>query len=151
MRRGLVKRDERNIQDPFVSFRNEIDRVFDDFFSLRPTEMFDSNWVPAIDVDEDEKKVYVRAEIPGIDEKDISVTLEDNVLTISGEKKEEHEEKNKKRWQKESRFGSFQRSVRLPEGISADSAKARFKKGVLNIEIEKTEESKPRTIKIDVK
>ncbi len=151
MARGLIKRDEKNIQDPFVNFRNEMERVFDDFFSLRPTELFDSEWVPSIDVDEDEKNVYVRAEIPGIEEKDIDVTLEENILTISGEKKEEHEEKNKKQWLRESRFGSFQRSVALPEGIKADSAKAKFKKGVLNIEIEKTEKSKPKSIKIDVK
>ncbi len=151
MRRGLIKRDDRNIQDPFYSFKNELDRVFDDFFSLKPTEMFDSAWVPTVDVDEDEKKVFVRAEIPGIDEKDVSVTLEDNILTISGEKKEENEEKDKKRWVKESRYGSFQRAIALPEGLKADTAKAKFKKGVLNIELEKTEESKPRTIKIDVK
>ena len=151
MARGLIKRDEKNIQDPFVNFRNEMERVFDDFFSLRPTELFDSEWVPSIDVDEDEKNVYVRAEIPGIEEKDIDVTLEENILTISGEKKEEHEEKDKKHWLRESRFGSFQRSVALPEGIKAESAKAKFKKGVLDIEIEKTEKSKPKSIKIDVK
>ena len=151
MVRGLIKRDEKNIQDPFVSFRNEMERVFDDFFSLKPTEMFDSEWIPSIDVDEAEKNVYVRAEIPGIEEKDIDATLEENILTISGEKKEEHEEKDKKHWLRESRLGSFQRSVALPEGIKADSAKAKFKKGVLNIEIEKTEKSKPKSIKIDVK
>lgn len=132
-------------------FREDISRVFDDFFSLKPSELFESNWVPSIDVEDKKKSITVKAEIPGIEEKDLNVTLEKNVLTISGEKKEERKEeyKDKSYIFSERKFGSFSRSIALPEGIKAENVKATFRKGVLNIEIPKEKETE--TKKIDIK
>lgn len=133
-------------------FRKDISRVFDDFFSLKPTDLFESEWIPSIDVEDKKKSITLKAEIPGIDEKDLNVTIEKNILTISGEKKEERreEDKDKKYLFSERKFGSFSRSVVLPEGIKADNVKATFKKGVLNIEIPKENEAETKRIDIKV-
>ena len=129
-----------------------LSNVFDDFFRMAPTRLFSDEPIPKIDVKEDEKAIYVKAEIPGLDEKDLDVTLKDNVLTISGEKKEEtsEEDKDKNYRYCERRFGSFSRSIRMPEGIKADSVKASYKNGVLDIELPKSESAKPKKINISV-
>jgi len=133
-------------------FRKDISRVFDDFFSLKSTDLFESEWIPSIDVEDKKKSISLKAEIPGIDEKDLNVTLEKNILTISGEKKEERmeEDKDKKYLFSERKFGSFSRSIVLPEGIKADNVNATFKKGVLNIEIPKEKEAETKRIDIKV-
>ncbi len=150
MKWGLTKRNETKL-NPFEAFERDVKRIFDDFFSLEPVDLFDSAWMPTVDVEEDEKSIHVRAEIPGIDEKDLNVTLEDNVLTISGEKKEERKEENKRYVLAERRFGSFKRSITLPDEVKADSAKATFKNGVLTIDFEKKEVSQPKRITINIK
>ncbi|MGQ9844211.1 MAG: Hsp20/alpha crystallin family protein [Spirochaetota bacterium] len=150
MKWGLTKRNETKL-NPFEAFERDVKRIFDDFFALEPVDLFDSAWVPSIDIEEDEKSIHVKAEIPGIDEKDLTVTLEDNVLTISGEKKEERKEENKRYVLAERRFGSFKRSIALPNEVKADSAKASFKNGVLTINFEKKEVSQPKRITINVK
>lgn len=150
MKWGLTKRNETKL-NPFEAFERDVKRIFDDFFALEPVDLFDSAWVPLIDIEEDEKSIHLRAEIPGIDEKDLNVTLEDNVLTISGEKKEERKEENKRYVLAERRFGSFKRSIALPNEVKADSVKASFKNGVLTINFEKKEVSQPKRITINVK
>lgn len=150
MKWGLTKRNETKL-NPFEAFERDVKRIFDDFFALEPVDLFDSAWMPSVDVEEDEKSIHVRAEIPGIDEKDLNVTLEDNVLTISGEKKEERKEENKRYVLAERRFGSFKRSITLPDEVKADSAKATFKNGVLTIDFEKKEVSQPKRITINIK
>jgi len=150
MKWGLTKRNETKL-NPFEAFERDVKRIFDDFFALEPVDLFDSAWLPTVDVEEDEKSIHVRAEIPGIDEKDLNVTLEDNVLTISGEKKEERKEENKRYVLAERRFGSFKRSIALPAEVKADSVKASFKNGVLTIDFEKKEVSQPKRITINVK
>lgn len=150
MKWGLTKRNETKL-NPFEAFERDVKRIFDDFFALEPVDLFDSAWLPTVDVEEDEKAIHVRAEVPGIDEKDLNVTLEDNVLTISGEKKEERKEENKRYVLAERRFGSFKRSITLPDEVKADSAKAAFKNGVLTIDFEKKEVSQPKRITINVK
>lgn len=150
MKWGLTKRNETKL-NPFEAFERDVKRIFDDFFALEPVDLFDSAWLPTVDVEEDEKSIHVRAEIPGIDEKDINVTLEDNVLTISGEKKEERKEENKRYVLAERRFGSFKRSIALPAEVKSDSVKASFKNGVLTIDFEKKEVSQPKRITINVK
>lgn len=150
MKWGLTKRNETKL-NPFEAFERDVRRLFDDFFALEPVDLFDSAWVPSIDIEEDEKSIHVKAEIPGIDQKDLSVNLEDNVLTISGEKKEERKEENKRYVLAERRFGSFKRSISLPDEVKADSAKASFKNGVLTINFEKKEVSHPKRITINVK
>jgi HSP20 family protein len=150
MNLSLTKR--KNNLSSIDSFRKNIDSLFDDFFSLKPTNLFDSEWLPSIDVEESDNKINIKAEVPGIDEKDINVTLENNILTIAGEKAEEKKEENKKKNYifSERRFGSFCRSVTLPEGIKADKIKAKFTKGILDIEIPKDEKAQPKRIQIDV-
>jgi len=150
MKWGLTKRSG-DIDNTLDSFRKNMDRVFDDFFSLKPTTLFESEWLPTLDVEENDKAVHVKAEMPGINEKDLNVTLENNVLTISGEKKEEKEDNKKNYVLSERRFGSFSRSVTLPDGIKSEKIKAGFKNGILNIEIPKEETAKPKKISIEVK
>lgn len=152
MKWGLTKKGKE--QDSMLdSFERDISKVFDDFFSIRPSSMFDCEWSPCVDIEEDEKNLRVVAEIPGIDEKDLNVSIERNMLIISGEKKEEKTEKDAaKRYVKSERsFGSFYRSIPLPEDIVTDSVKAKFKNGVLTVEMGKSEQAKPRKIQIDVK
>jgi HSP20 family protein len=126
--------------------------VFDDFFRMVPTSIFSQELIPKIDVSEDEKAVYVKAEIPGLNEKDLEVTLEEKMLTISGEKKEETTEENKDKNYRhcERKFGSFSRSIEMPDGIKADSVKASYKNGVLDIELPKSEIAQPKKINISV-
>jgi len=150
MKWGLTKRNETKL-NPFEAFERDVKRIFDDFFALEPVDLFDSAWLPTVDVEEDEKSIHVRAEIPGIDEKDLNVTLEDNVLTISGKKKEERKEENKRYVLAERRFGSFKRSIALPAEVKSDSVKASFINGVLTIDFEKKEVSQPKRITINVK
>jgi HSP20 family protein len=126
--------------------------VFDDFFRMVPADNFGYELFPKVDINEDEKAMHVKAEMPGLEEKDIEVTLKDNMLTISGEKKEETTEENKKNNYRysERRFGSFSRTIELPDGIKADEVKASYKNGVLEIEIPKSEPAQPKRINIAV-
>jgi len=148
MKWGLTKRDD----DLWgvESFRKGLRGLFDEFFEMGPTSLMEAKWMPMVSVDEDEKAIHVRAEMPGIDEKDLNVTLENNMLIISGEKKEERKEERKRSVISERRFGSFSRSIAMPEGIKGDSISATFKKGVLMIDIPKTEHGKGGKIKITV-
>ncbi len=95
--------------------------------------------MPTFDVAETDKDIDVRVELPGLDEKDIEITLDENILTIRGEKKQERTEKKKNYYLSECRYGQFHRAVPLPAGIDRDKAKAAFKKGVLRITLPKTE------------
>ncbi len=152
MKWGIRKRNE-DTELSIDTFRKNIDRMFDDFFSIGPTSLFESEWVPKLDIEEDDDSIDVKAEIPGLDEKDINVTIENSMLTISGEKKYESkkEDKDRKLVVSERKFGSFSRTISLPDGIKADKVKAKFKKGVLNIHIPKDEKAKLKRIQIDVK
>ena len=121
--------------DPFGYLRNQINRVFDDFWGeswLAPRESFAGFW-PQVDVTETDKEVKVCAEIPGADAKDIDVSVEDGTLTIKGEKKYEQEEKEKGQYRMERSYGSFERSIPLPTEVDESKAKAEFKKGVLRL------------------
>jgi len=124
---------------PFLPIQREMNRLFGDFFGDFGLEPFgrvrESGFEPSIDVWEDDEKIHVKAELPGLGEKDIAVTLTPGVLSIRGEKKEEKEEKDDDYWYKETSYGSFQRSIALPEGINQEKVEAKFKNGVLNIEI----------------
>ena len=106
---------------------------------------------PAVDIVEGEKAYEVTAELPGMDDKDIEVTLTDDVLTIKGEKREEKEEKRKNYRFSERHYGAFERSFEAPEGVDADKIEANFKKGVLTVTLPKKPEAQKATKKIDVK
>jgi HSP20 family protein len=148
MKWNLTKRTNEN---PIDNFHRSIDAIFDDFLSFKPTGLFESEWLPRIDVTEDSKAVHVKAEIPGIEEKDLNITLNGNILTISGEKKEERkEEKNNRSIVSERFFGSFSRTITLPEGVSSDKVRADFKNGVLTIEAPIEEAKQPKKIQINV-
>lgn len=147
---GLTKRkNESNLVD---SFRDEFDHFFDNFFSNVPSSLLDTTWSPSIDVEENETEIKVTAEIPGIEEKNLNVSLNDHFLTISGEKTEtNNESKNGQILISERKFGSFSRSVNIPEGIKTDQIKANYKNGTLVVTLPKDEKIKPRKISIDVK
>jgi HSP20 family protein len=126
--------------------------VFDDFFRMVPADLMGSEVFPKLDVHEDDKAVHVKAEIPGLEEKDLNVTLKENMLTISGEKKEEKTEEDKKQnyYYCERSFGTFSRTIVLPEGIKADAVRANYKNGILDIELPKGEAAQPKKINIEV-
>jgi HSP20 family protein len=143
--------------DPFVTFRREMDRMFDDFFTgfgggrgLQTA----SNWpaaTPMIDVTETDKDVVVTAELPGLDDKDFEVTLAGDLLTIKGEKKSEHEEKNSDATYVERRYGSFSRTVRLPFEVGNEKVDAKYDKGVLTVRVPKPAEVQKAVRRIEVK
>lgn len=147
---------EREEEHPLQTLQQDMDRLFDEFFSgfgLRPFGVFREQmgaFTPQVDVVEGDKEIKVSAELPGLDEKDIQVTLSHNLLTISGEKKEEKEDKGKNYYRMERSYGSFRRSIPLPREIDADKVEAAFKKGVLTITLPKTAATQDRK-KIAVK
>ncbi|MGQ9920784.1 MAG: Hsp20/alpha crystallin family protein [Desulfobacca sp.] len=130
--------------------RSEMDRLWDDYFGsgrkgLRPTE---GTWLPSVDVSETADKVVVKAEVPGMDAKDIDISLSGDLLTIKGEKKTEREEKEENYHLVERSYGSFSRSLRLPVAVDADKIEATYKQGVLTITCPKKEEAKAKLIEI---
>lgn len=108
------------------------------------------DWTPSADISETETAYQIKAEIPGVSKEDVSVTVEDGVLTIQGERKAEKEETGKKFHRIERSYGSFVRSFRLPQGVDDTAAKAEFKDGMLNITLPKSEQAKPRAVSIKV-
>jgi len=146
---NLIKRNN-NKEWGIDAFRKDVDRLFNDFFIYSPGSLFKNEWEPTIDVEDGKDSIHVKAEIPGIDEKDLDVRIKNNTLILSGEKKEEKKEEKKNYVYTERKFGSFYRSIDLPEGVIADKIKATFKKGVLSIDIPKDEKVKPKKIAITV-
>ena len=106
------------------------------------------SFVPAVDVYEDEQSLTLKLEVPGLNEEDINVTLENNTLTVSGERKFEKEEKEENFHRIERRYGSFTRTFRLPNTVDSEKVEAGYDKGVLKITLAKRAEAKPKTIKI---
>jgi HSP20 family protein len=148
-----------DVDNPFTELHRQMNTLFDDFFrgfeapdwsASRGLAKSFRSVAPRIDVSEDDEEITVEADLPGLDDKDIDVSLDGNVLTIAGEKSQEREEKKKDYRVMERSYGSFRRSVTLPEGIDRDHVKAHFKKGVLNVTIPKTEKAKSERKKIDV-
>ena len=136
-----------------VSIRDEMNNLFDSFFSGWPEPrkgLLEGEWAPSIDVAETEDEITVTAELPGVKQEEVDITIADDVLTLKGEKKEEKEVKEKNYHRIERSYGSFQRSIALPTGVQADKAKATYKAGILKITVPKVEEAKPKQIKIDV-
>lgn len=146
-----VKREE---YEPFTFFRDEINRLFDNFFKgfdIEPFERRFATFSPSIDISETDKEIIISAELPGMEDKDIDVSLSKDTLTIKGEKKEEKEEKAKNYYRMERSYGSFCRTIPLPAEIDADKVEAEFKKGVLTIKLPKTPEAIKETKKIQIK
>lgn len=134
---------------PFMTFRREIDRMFDHFFDAGWQPFGGGGLMPAVDLEETDKEVVVTAELPGVTEKDISVDLTGDVLTIKGEKKMEQESGNGRR--KERRYGAFERSIQLPYEVKDEDVDARFSNGVLTIRAPKPADLQRPTRRIEVK
>ncbi len=126
-------------------FTREIDRVFDAFFGQTDQGR---RWVPPMDLVEAEDHFVLKADLPGLAEGDVNIEIQDGTLTISGERKAEHEQREKGWYRIERSFGSFNRSLTLPDGVDADRIEASFRNGVLEVHIPKPEERKPRRISI---
>lgn len=135
----------------FERMRRDMDRLWESFFErgVRRTDE-EGEWLPSIDVAETKNDVVVKAEIPGMDPKDIDISLTDGLLTIKGEKKEEREEKEKDYHLVERSYGAFTRSVRLPKEVQRDKINASYRNGILTVTLPKSEEAKKKEVKIKV-
>ena len=130
---------------------NDVDNAFDDFFNRNLFQPNDTQISPRINVDENDNAWTISAELPGVDKNDVKVNYQDNVLTISGEKKFEKEDKNKNYHRVERSYGKFSRSLNINSVILADKIDASYKDGILNITLPKAEEAKPKLIDVKVK
>ncbi|MCK4500417.1 Hsp20/alpha crystallin family protein [Candidatus Babeliales bacterium] len=124
----------------------DINRFFSDF-GLDPG-VSDTIWNPSVDVSENDDSYEINAELPGINRSNIEISVHSNVLSVSGEKKQEKEEQKKNYYRMERSYGRFQRSFHLPEDVNSEDIKAKYKKGVLTVTIPKSEEKKPKEIEV---
>lgn len=139
---------------PLTSFGREIDTMFDKFMCGGTADDGShafSHWMPAVDVTEHENAYEVKVELPGVNKDDVKITMQDDILTIRGEKKQEKESKNSSYHRIERSYGSFQRSFTLPTSVKHDQIDASYKDGILTIALPKAEEAKPKQIEVKVK
>ena len=136
----------------FSTLQERMNRLFRDTYSGegRDESLTASGFAPAVDVYEDEHNVNLKIEVPGIDEKDIDIRVENNLLTVHGERKIEKEEKEENYRRVERQYGSFTRSFTLPNTVDTDNVQATYDKGVLKISLPKKAEAKPKQIKVSV-
>jgi HSP20 family protein len=134
------------------SLQQEMNRLFSTFFDAPAGAPANGTrrWVPAMDLIETDEHFVLRADLPGLSEADIDLSLEENVLTLSGERKVDHEGKGEGFYRVERATGAFSRSLTLPEGVDGDAIAARFDKGVLEVRIPKPEQRRPRKLQIAV-
>lgn len=141
---------------PFVSLQREIDRLFEDFtrgfpsFANMPSLATTKSdlVLPSMDVTETDKEIEITAELPGLEEKDVQINVADNMLTIRGEKKAEKEEKDKNYRLVERSYGSFERTLQLPDGVNLDAIKANISKGVLTVTVPKPAPAQSKSIEV---
>lgn len=135
------------------SVRDEINRLFDDLLSEEPemSALREGAWSPSVDISETEDQIVVEAELSGIDQKDLKVNVQDNVLTIGGEKTREKEKKGTNYHRVERAYGAFHRSFSLPSEVDSEKTEASYRDGVLTIRMPKTEKAKPKEITIEAK
>jgi HSP20 family protein len=139
--------------DPFRDLsvlQDRMNRLFQDFTPRGEQELTAGNFVPPVDIYEDEHNITVKAELPGIDPKDVDVRVESNTLTIKGERKFEKEEKEENFHRIERRYGTFVRSFTLPNTVDTENVKADYDNGVLKVQLEKRAEAKPKQIKVNI-
>jgi HSP20 family protein len=127
----------------------EMDDFFNRFFRNMPLTERGWEWAPSVDISETDGTIILKAEMPGLEAKDIDIDITGDMLTLKGEKKVEEERKEERYYCRERHYGSFQRSFQLPAGIQSDKVDADFKNGILTVNIPKSEESKQK--KIDIK
>ncbi len=138
----------------FVTIQDRMNRLFRDSYGTETREgaeaLTNTSFAPPVDVYEDEHNVTLKIEVPGIDEKDIDVRIENNTLTVHGERKFEKEEKEENYRRVERQYGSFTRTFTLPNTVDQDSVQANYDKGVLKVTLAKKAEAKPKQIKVNV-
>jgi len=136
----------------FSTLQDRMSRLFRESFSDpgRDESLVASSFAPAVDVYEDEHNVTLKIEVPGIEEKDIDIRVENNLLTVHGERKIEKEEKEENYRRVERQYGSFTRTFTLPNTVDTDNVQATYDKGVLKITLPKKAEAKPKQIKVNV-
>src|SRR3954447_8952425 len=133
------------------SLQSEMNRMFDTFFGGGPANQGNGairRWIPPMDLVETDDHLVLRADLPGIDEKDVDIEIKDGVLTVAGERKTEHESKEEGYYRVERAFGHFSRSLSLPDGIDSEKVTANFDRGVLEVKIPKPEQTKPHRVQI---
>jgi HSP20 family protein len=134
-----------------TSLQSEMNRLFNTVFDTPQANGGLRRWVPAMDLVETKESFVLRADLPGVSEEDVKIEVEDNVLTVSGERKSEHESRRDEGFYRMERaFGTFSRSLTLPKGVNPDAVAASFDRGVLEVHIPKPEQAKPRRISINV-
>lgn len=154
-----IRREE--ARDPYVALRERMDRVMDEFlggldvwpstWAVRPFEWRMGAFTPSIDIRDEDNQIKIEAELPGLADKDVEITLSEDTLIITGEKKQEEKQKEKNYYRMERSYGSFKRTIPLPVDIDRDKVEAHFKNGVLDITLPKTKEAVESTKKIPIK
>jgi HSP20 family protein len=133
------------------SLQHEVHRLFDDDFGRTSREASSiAAWMPAVDILENEKELVLKADLPDLDEKDIEVRTENNILTVSGERKYEKDVKEDNHLRVERAYGAFSRSFSLPNTVNCEAIKADYKNGVLTVRMPKREEARPKQVKVAV-
>jgi HSP20 family protein len=130
------------------TLQTDINRVFDTFFGGSTANGATRRWVPAMDLVETDDQLVLRADLPGLERDDVNIEIKDGVLTVSGERKAEHEETRNGYHRVERAYGGFSRSLSLPRGVDAEQVQAEFDKGVLEVRIPKPAERKPHRVQI---
>jgi HSP20 family protein len=142
----------RPFSEEISSLRREMDNLWNRFFGETPlARRLTEEWWPSADLSETKDSFIIKAELPGLDAKDVEVSISGNVLTLKGEKKKEEEEKDEHHYRAERYYGSFQRTFQLPANVKADKVEATFEKGVLKVTLPKVEEAKKKQIEVKVK
>ena len=139
--------------DPFrevVSMQNRLNSLFRDMNNETDSPLSTAAFVPAVDIYEDDKKIVLKLEVPGIQEKDLDISVENSTLTVKGERKFEAEEKEENFHRIERRYGSFFRAFTLPSTVDTEHVQAKYNAGVLKLELLKKPEAQPKQIKINV-
>jgi HSP20 family protein len=139
--------------DPFrdvIALQNRVNSIFRDFNEGGENALTTASFVPAVDIYEDAQKVVLKLEVPGIEEKDLDVRVENNTLTVKGERKFEKEEKEENFHRIERRYGSFYRAFTLPSTVDTENVAAKYNAGVLKLELKKKAEAQPKQIKVNV-
>lgn len=143
----ILRKNEMKPWRDVFDFPTDLGRLLDFNFGRLASPV--ASWIPALDLYEEKDNVVVKAELPGMEEKEVEISFEQDTLTIRGEKKQEEEVKEDNYYHLERSYGKFQRSIVIPSHVDATVAKATFKNGVLEIRLPKKEEVKPRQIKIE--
>lgn len=144
------------VADRWEPFRNltdiqgEMNRLFDTFLGRPSVAASGRAWLPAVDMYETKDDLVLMVEVPGVNDKDVAVSITGDLLTIKGERRWDDEAKNRQYLHVERMFGHFERLIQLPMAVQADKVKASYRDGVLQVTLPKAEELKPREIKIDI-